>query len=718
MSVSTTNAVSGPFITNGATTVFPFTFTAPSASEVSVILRDAGGNDTTVSRSTYTTSLVSGGGGSVTFDVAPASGSSLYLLLEPDFTQGTEFEEGSRYLASAHNAALDRAALRDQWLKARVEALYPEGILGGGGASQFLAFDSDGRPVLSSGTGADAGLRGDLGSSAADKGAALVRLEDGTTAQERLDALRSAAGALSAFGPVDTPTEALATLTDALASDSPRLIADQDIDIGTATVPNTEGKPFAGGDKLIYWDAGDGQGKQVYNRRGRDAYQQFYGREYLAAWYAFLDVTDATTTATVTLTGDSITESYVGPMLTGLLNRLPNVTASNWGISSSTVEQWRRGISFFGAGGAGEGKALADVMAAPPTLLTMAWPTNTPYYGGTDYADPSAHTGSPADAAWSLDQALTTIRATYDASEMSICIILPPASSDGGAMGTEGGWKRDEFFVAKCREAIMPLVEKHKVALFDQSFETPDASVDIGTTFANFWHRDGVHPTQGHLRLLANKLFDFLAPPGFRFDYGIIAPPGLKRLITASTAPSFFPVGISIDRATTGFPMDGFVETVVAADGFPRQTNYGFGGQTYEYVRYSSGSPAAWGAWTIQGRGTQRATLTPATGFTLSGDPDQAASVVSGGYGLLTGWLTMTTPGVLAVGTTLATITDTAARPKNFEWLLPAFTLAGDGSSFEEFRVSLNPDGTVKVAKATTGSLPRVYFNTGAYEAA
>jgi hypothetical protein len=174
VAVSTVNALSGPYTTNGATTVFPFTFTAPSAREVAVSLFDANCAETTVGSGSYTVRLGTDGGGSVTFDTAPASGYSLYVLLDPDFTQDIQFEDGSGWLASPVNLANDRAAARDQYLKARVDKLTPDGLLTGAGAGQFLSFDGEGNPVFSSGTGADAGLRTDLAATDSGKGAALV----------------------------------------------------------------------------------------------------------------------------------------------------------------------------------------------------------------------------------------------------------------------------------------------------------------------------------------------------------------------------------------------------------------------------------------------------------------------------------------------------------------------------------------------------------------
>jgi hypothetical protein len=63
----------------------------------------------------YSVELYEGGGGTVTFPVAPGPG-SLVVWLDPDFTQTTAFENGSAWLAAPVNLANDRAALRDQAL--------------------------------------------------------------------------------------------------------------------------------------------------------------------------------------------------------------------------------------------------------------------------------------------------------------------------------------------------------------------------------------------------------------------------------------------------------------------------------------------------------------------------------------------------------------------------------------------------------------------------
>lgn len=140
MAVSTDNAFSGPYLTNGVTTVFPFTFTAPSADEVDVVLRNASGVDTVATG--FTTTLLPGGvGGSVAFATPPAPGFQLFVLLEPEFTQNIAFENGSAWRAEPVNEGYDRSALRDQALKRDVD----RGLKAPVGESGFTLPDAQNR---------------------------------------------------------------------------------------------------------------------------------------------------------------------------------------------------------------------------------------------------------------------------------------------------------------------------------------------------------------------------------------------------------------------------------------------------------------------------------------------------------------------------------------------------------------------------------------------
>lgn len=172
MAVSTTNAISGPYTTNGVTTVFPFTFTAPSDDEVDVVLVDSAGIETSLSG--YSVTLGQEAGGSVNFSLPPAAGYSLYILLDPSFRQEIAFENGSAWRAEPVNEGYDRSAARDQVLRRDVGRAFkmpldPEKVAG-----KFPVVGVGGSAEFASGTGNDPALRSDI---AAPEGARLMGLD-------------------------------------------------------------------------------------------------------------------------------------------------------------------------------------------------------------------------------------------------------------------------------------------------------------------------------------------------------------------------------------------------------------------------------------------------------------------------------------------------------------------------------------------------------------
>jgi hypothetical protein len=112
-------AFNGPYVTNGVTVAFPFTFQVLLASQIQVVLVDASGTESVVSSSSYSVSLtgVPPSTGTVTFAVAPAFGNKVYVLLHLPFTQETQFMDGSAWKADPVNKVNDRATLRDQMLR-------------------------------------------------------------------------------------------------------------------------------------------------------------------------------------------------------------------------------------------------------------------------------------------------------------------------------------------------------------------------------------------------------------------------------------------------------------------------------------------------------------------------------------------------------------------------------------------------------------------------
>lgn len=208
MAVSTTNGFDGPYLANGATTSFPFTFTAPSADEVAVLLRAADGAETVATG--YTVTLGSESGGSVVFSVAPASGVKVIPYLNPEFTQQVSFDDGSAWLAAPVNEGYDRSASRDQALKRDLgrAVLAPIDEAGttlppvASRIGKFLAFDAAGKAYATDGTGDGGSVRPDL---AATTGAALVGKSGSGTVQSHIDLWSTKNyGAVSAGTTADT----------------------------------------------------------------------------------------------------------------------------------------------------------------------------------------------------------------------------------------------------------------------------------------------------------------------------------------------------------------------------------------------------------------------------------------------------------------------------------------------------------------------------------
>jgi hypothetical protein len=155
MTVVTTNVLSGPYTGTGAANQqFPVTFHSGGADQVRVW---ADGIE--VDESAWTFNRESDGTGVV---VATLSG-TVYVASAPDFEQDVEFQRNGPYFPDDLNAPLDAAAIRDQYLKARVDAVVPDtALLPGAAAGKFLSFGVDSLPIFSTGTGTDTGLRADL----------------------------------------------------------------------------------------------------------------------------------------------------------------------------------------------------------------------------------------------------------------------------------------------------------------------------------------------------------------------------------------------------------------------------------------------------------------------------------------------------------------------------------------------------------------------------
>lgn len=159
MAVSTTDTYSGPYVANGVTVEFPFTFKAVSRDDVGVFIRDAAGNDTVVSDSDYSVTLVAEGG-TVTM-LSPPSTGSIFVFSEPSFLQPVNFASGQPFLPSVVNDVNDRDVVRALYLKREIDRA-PKVPIGGGAEGKFPVVRPDGSWGFGSGTGNDPALRTDL----------------------------------------------------------------------------------------------------------------------------------------------------------------------------------------------------------------------------------------------------------------------------------------------------------------------------------------------------------------------------------------------------------------------------------------------------------------------------------------------------------------------------------------------------------------------------
>lgn len=166
MTTTVTEAASGPYFPNGVTTQFPFDFKAAAGDELAVVLIDPLGAEEIIDPSGYSVAVaLDGEGGTVTLAAAPLSdGRQLWVLSDPSFAQSILFEDEGPFNSAVLNPVADRSAIRDIWLRDRSlrSVMVPRDPALAAG--KFPIILPDGTVGWSSGTGADAGLRGDLAS--------------------------------------------------------------------------------------------------------------------------------------------------------------------------------------------------------------------------------------------------------------------------------------------------------------------------------------------------------------------------------------------------------------------------------------------------------------------------------------------------------------------------------------------------------------------------
>jgi len=115
MAVENEIAYSGPYTANGVTTVWPFSFIAASAEEIGVAVDGSELGD-----ASFAVALADDGTGAVTIEPAIQSG-SIYIFSKPNFRQEFVFQRFGPVYPDRFNPPLDRAAIRDIYLKSAAD---------------------------------------------------------------------------------------------------------------------------------------------------------------------------------------------------------------------------------------------------------------------------------------------------------------------------------------------------------------------------------------------------------------------------------------------------------------------------------------------------------------------------------------------------------------------------------------------------------------------
>ena len=146
---------------DGSTTSFPVVWKYNAKSHIVATLRSTTGTETTWALTTNYTLTDPGDTGTLTAVVAPASGETLVISLEPPNTQSSDIPLGGEFPSVTVEDGLDLAAQRDQ----KIQSLFDRSLrvprtdtktgsalelpIDTTRAGKYLAFDADGDPIAS-----------------------------------------------------------------------------------------------------------------------------------------------------------------------------------------------------------------------------------------------------------------------------------------------------------------------------------------------------------------------------------------------------------------------------------------------------------------------------------------------------------------------------------------------------------------------------------------
>lgn len=540
-----------------------------------------------------------------------------------------------------------------------------------------------------------------------------------TTVDMALDERLSLKGAGGVGDGVASDQTAVAS---AISSGYAELLVNDGFKFLVSTLSNPMGVDLKGGGHIVKAITG---GLQKINSYA-DKHKYVFGLEYLAAFHNLLIAQTASPTRKpiMVFSGDSTTagtgvsaDYQIHALMKNAgevagLQTVFGLSSINRGQSGKNTAQWVRDY-------------LAGDLAANPDLLVLRWGINDPGYYSTDPdTGPAQDAGqaaagrrTPADFINSLRSGLATIRASRSVSSLSIVLMSPNSTSD-----TPNA--RDELWYEQIIPGIKQAARDFQCVFIDTYGYLRDSRPAAGVWMDNpFSDGRGIHPADVMNVWVAGLMASVVFPDGLRHKIGLSSvtnQSGAEDVGDVARPPSYYRKGVTIGRAyatSTAWPVDGAVITLKSADFMALQINHGY--KTTErgqaYIRMGGapglgGGADSWGSWIASGGAptTTQANISPATGFTLPAS-GQARAVKEGSQVICEGYITKSTPGVLAAGTVVGTM------PAGFRPISEASywnAVIWDGASGFAYVVArVSPSGTVDVATATSISVARIWLN-------
>lgn len=396
---------------------------------------------------------------------------------------------------------------------------------------------------------------------------------------------------LASWGGSTGLADNLAPLNSALAAGDAELYAGDYIVSAAPTNALGSFLRSAGG-RLLMVDPNGGY-HQLNSSSDLDSRAWFFGQEYLSAFHKRLI---SASPVVICCTGDSTTAGtgLSNPTVSRIDNQLvlaasqagfQKVSAVNTGQSGKSAYEWASG-----AGGTPGSPFVANDIAAAPNLLIWRWGINDPYNLGFNR--------TIAQYAADVRAGLTTFRASVPYTSCSIVLMTPNSVSDSGH-------NRDERWMEQVSKVLRQIAREYQCAFMDtyarfRDSRDPAAADYYDNPYANGSH---VHPADCLALSIGSALGELLFPRNLSVAVGYAGNSnemGASKTRLSADAPSTYPWGITISRATpgNGFLLDGSVMTVRQADTAAFQINFPYAATPDTFAfRSGGGGGNTWQAW-------------------------------------------------------------------------------------------------------------------------